>query len=191
MTNREVNLEMEKEIAELCAEVRYLKDRQDILDVIIRESRGRDRHDTELIASCYWPEGADEHGPVPFSATDYPEIANEGHLAAFSMNQHNLANHSCEIDGDTAYCETYVVGTMLSHDEKVCTIAAGRYMDQLEKRNNEWRILWRRSTVETAMEGDASWLHRPPVKGFLRGTRDRKDLSYHRPYVIGGPGARW
>lgn len=179
------------ELAELKAIVRYLKDRQDILDVIIRESRGRDRHDAEVTASCYWPEGADEHGPLPFPATEYPEIANKGHAFAFAMNQHNLANHSCEIDGDTAFCETYVVGTMLSHDGLTCTMAAGRYMDQLEKRNGEWRILWRRSTVETAMQGDASWLQTPPVKGFLKGTRDRGDLSYERPYVIGGKSTRW
>ena len=179
------------EFAEVLKTVRYLKDRQDILDVIVRESRGRDRHDVEMIASCYWPEGADEHGPKPFPATEYPDIANAGHARAFGMNQHNLANHSCEIDGHTAYCETYVVGTMLSHDQQTCTMAAGRYMDQLEKRGGEWRILWRRSTVETAMQGDASWLHEPPVKGFLKGTRDREDLSYQRPYTIGGPGARW
>lgn len=80
---------------------------------------------------------------------------------------------------------------MLSLDGQVCTMDAGRYMDQLEKREGEWRILWRRSTVETAMEGDASWLYRPAVKGFLKGTRDRADLSYHRPYEIGGKGARW
>jgi len=184
-------MDIESELKELRAAVRGLKDRQDILDVIVRESRGRDRHDTELTASCYWPEGADEHGLMPFSATEYPELANKGHAGAFSVNQHNLANHICEINGDTAYCETYVVGTMLSLDGLTCTIAAGRYMDQLEKRSGEWRILWRRSTVETAMQGDASWLHTPPVKGFLKGTRDRNDLSYQRPYVIGGPGARW
>lgn len=184
-------MSLEAEFAQLRETVRYLKDRQDILDVIVRESRGRDRHDTDIIASCYWPEGADEHGPVPFPAAKYPEIANRGHAGAFSMNQHNLSNHSCEIDGDTAYCETYVIGTMLSHDGRTCTIAVGRYMDQMERRNGEWRILWRRSTVETAMEGNADWLHRSPVKGFLKGTRDRDDLSYHRPYEIGGAGARW
>lgn len=182
---------MSEDWAKLAATVEYLKDRQDIIDVIVRESRGRDRHDEEIIASCYWPEGADEHGPVPTSAPEYPRWANEGHAAAFSMNQHNLASHSCEIEGNTAFCETYVVGTMLSHDGQTCTLAAGRYMDQLEKRGNEWRILWRRSTVETAMQGDASWLYLPPVKGFLKGTRDREDLSYHRPYSIGGAGARW
>ena len=56
------------------------------------------------------------------------------------MNQHNLSNHSCDIDGATAYCETYVVGMFLS-----CTMASpvpcasGRYMDQLEKRDGEWQ----------------------------------------------------
>ena len=55
--------------AQLRTAVQYLKDRQEILDVIVRESRGRDRHDIELISNCYWPEGADEHGPVPISAT--------------------------------------------------------------------------------------------------------------------------
>ncbi len=182
---------MDSELAELKETVQYLKDRQDILDVIVRESRGRDRHDTELTASCYWPEGADEHGAAPIPASKYPEAANQGHANAFAMNQHNLSNHTCEIDGATAYCETYVVGTMLSHDSQTCTIAAGRYMDQMEKRDGEWRILWRRSTVETAMQGDATWLQSDPVQGFLKGTRDREDLSYHRPYDIGGAGARW
>lgn len=87
------------------------------------------------------------------------------------MNQHNPANHTCEIDGDTAYCETYVVGTLLSQDHQTCTLAAGRHMDQLERRDGEWRILWRHWTVETAMQGDATWLQIPAVKGFLRGTR--------------------
>jgi hypothetical protein len=184
-------MDIKSELAQLKATVQHLKDRQDILDVIVRESRGRDRHDAELTARCYWPEGADEHGPVPLPAAEYPEKANQGHAGAFSMNQHNLANHLCEIGGDTAYCETYVVGTFLSHDGLTATMAAGRYLDQLEKRNGEWRILWRRSTVETAMQGDASWLQRPAVRGFLKGTRDRSDLSYQRPYDIGGVGARW
>ena len=184
-------MSVESELAELKATVQLLKDRQDILDCIVRESRGRDRHDTELTASCYWPEGADEHGPVPFSAKDYPEIANKGHAGAFAANQHNLANHSCDIQGDTAYCETYVVGGLLSLDGETCKLACGRYMDQLEKRNGEWRILWRRSTVEMVVEGDATWLQSDPVKGFLKGVRSRDDVSYERPYVIGGPSARW
>ena len=39
-------MDIEAELAALRATVQHLKDRQDILDVIVRESRGRDRHDT-------------------------------------------------------------------------------------------------------------------------------------------------
>jgi hypothetical protein len=184
-------MDLEEEVRELRKHVQHLKDRQDIHDCIVRESRGRDRHDTAITASCYWPDGADEHGPVPLSASVYPEIANIGHAGAFAMNQHNLSNHTCEIQGDTAFCETYVIGTFLSHDGQTCTLAAGRYMDQMEKRGDEWRIRWRRSTVETAGQIDAGWLHEPPVKGFLKSVRSREDISYHRPYVCGGPGERW
>ena len=68
-------MSVESELQELKVTVQHLKDRQDILDCIVRESRGRDRHDVELSASCYWPEGADEHGAVPIAARDYPDSA--------------------------------------------------------------------------------------------------------------------
>ena len=67
----------------------------------------------------------------------------------------------------------------------------GRYMDQMERRNGEWRILNRRSTVEMAVEGDATWLASDAVKGFLRGTRDTTDVSYQRPIAFDGSGRRW
>lgn len=179
------------EDAEMRRTLRHLKDRQDILDCIVREARGRDRHDAELTASCYWPDGQDEHGPVPYSLADYPELANVGHAAAFAGNAHNITNHSCEIDGDTAYAESYVVGGLLSLDGTTCKIAMGRYVDQLERRNGEWRILLRRSIIDMVAEGDASWLHSGPVKGFLKGLRSREDVSYGRPVHIGAPAERW
>src|ERR1700740_2591807 len=77
------NLNSEQKLAQLTPTVQQLKDRQDVIDVIVRESRGRDRHDVELIASCYWPDGADEHGPAPVAAPQYPEWANAGHARAF------------------------------------------------------------------------------------------------------------
>ncbi|MFA7585015.1 MAG: nuclear transport factor 2 family protein [Novosphingobium sp.] len=172
-------------------QVRALQDRQDILDCIVREARGRDRHDAELTASCYWPEGYDEHGPQPTPALEYPERANAGHKAFFAANAHNITNHTCAIAGDTAYCESYVVGGLLSLDERTCKIAMGRYIDQMERRDGEWRILRRRSTVEMVCEGDATWLHSPAVKGFLRGLRTRDDISYKRPVAVDPDDPRW
>ena len=50
-------------LKQLLKDVQYLKDRQAILDVIMRQARGHDRHDAELMNSCFWPDGVDEVAP--------------------------------------------------------------------------------------------------------------------------------
>jgi SnoaL-like domain len=181
----------ESELQQLRATVQHLKDRQDILDCIMRECRGRDRQDVELTASCYWPEGSDEHGPILTPAPDYPERANKGHAMFFTATSHNITNHHCEIVGDTAHCESYVVGTLLCIGEQVCRLAPGRYIDQMERRNGEWRILFRRTVVDMALEGDASWLHSKAVNGFPRGVWSKEDPSYRSPTTPVSDDHRW
>lgn len=176
---------------DLAATVRWLKDRQDILDCITREARGRDRQDEELTRGCWWPDGFDEHGPMITAAPDYPVRANMGHAMFFSATSHNITNHLCEIDGDVATCETYVVGGLLSADGMTCKIAPGRYIDRMERRNGEWRILQRRTTVDMVVEGPADWLHSPAVKGFLKPLWSCDDVSYKRPVEVGTDGERW
>lgn len=189
-------------IDEVLATVRQLKDRQDIFDCLQRESRGRDRQDSEQIASCWWPEGVDEHGAFTHRMPDYPERANLGHKLNFHMTSHNLTNHLCEIDGDTAYCETYVIGGLrwLDEGERAGTtsIAFGRYLDQLEKRTNEegageWRMLTRRCTIEMTADADGGWLQTAAIKGFLKPLWSKDDPSYERPIVAKPPseGLRW
>ncbi len=177
--------------AQLIAAVRRLQDRQDVFDCISLEARGRDRQDVDLIASCWWPDGIDEHGPSVLAAPDYPARANAGHARFFSATMHHLTTHTCEIDGDTAHCETYVIGTMLSPDKQQMKIAPGRYFDRLEKRDGEWRILFRRCTVEMSMDGSAEWVNGPMCKGFLRSVWSREDKSYQRPFEVGSDGERW
>jgi hypothetical protein len=182
---------MDQDMGELLRTVRYLKDRQDILDCIQRECRARDRQDCEQIAGCWWDDGVDEHGPVITGMPDYPERANSGHRTFFNMTSHNITNHLCEIDGDTAYCESYVLGGLFWLDGKRTTIAFGRYLDQLEKRNGEWRMLTRRCTIEMTGDADGSWVHSKNVKGFLKALWSKEDPSYERPIVAGREGRRW
>src|ERR1700761_1875795 len=106
-------MRLEDEIREIRETLQAMKDRQDILDCLTREARGRDRHDAALTASCYWQDGGAEQGLADTPGPQYGEKANAGHRAAFSANSHNLTNHSCQIDGDVAYCETYVMGGLL------------------------------------------------------------------------------
>jgi hypothetical protein len=179
--------------AELLRAMRYLKDRQDILDCIVRESRARDRQDSEQIAACWWPEGVDEHGAYTHRMPDYPERANAGHQANFHMTSHNITNHLCEIDGDTAHCETYVIGGLRWLDGHATSIAFGRYLDRLEKRDGEWRMLVRRCTIEMTADSDPSWLQADAIKGFLKPKWSREDPSYERPFVPkpASEGDRW
>ena len=172
---------VEEDLIALKLAVGALKDRQEVRDCIVRESRARDRQDVEQMASCWWEDGVDEHGAVVTFAPDYPERANAGHRGAFHMTSHNITNHLCELDGDTAYCETYVIGGLRWLHDKAVSIAFGRYIDQLEKRNGQWRIKTRRCTIEMTADGDPSWVHAEAIKGFLKPLWSRDDPSYERP----------
>jgi hypothetical protein len=184
---------IEAELEKLKDTVRQLKDRQDILDCIQRESRARDRQDVEMIAGCWWDDGVDEHGPITTRAPEYPVKANAGHAANFNMTSHNITNHICNLDGDTAYCESYVIGGLYWLDGKTTTIAFGRYIDQMEKRKGEWRILVRRCTIEMSADTDGTWVHSKNVQGFLKALWSKEDPSYERPITARprSEGVRW
>ena len=101
--------------------------------------------------------------------------------------------HSCEIDGDVAHAESYVIVVLLSPDGCIATVITGRYLDRLERRDHQWRIAVRRSTVEAMFTADASVLQTPFFKeqGYIVGTRDRSDASYARPFERDTTVARW
>lgn len=184
-------MNLEIEFTKLKATVEYLKDRQDILDCIQRESRARDRQDAQMIAGCWWEDGVDEHGPNVTKAPEYAQRANREHAEFFNMTSHNITNHLCEIRGDTAYCESYVMGGLFWLDGKTTTIAFGRYLDQLEKRNEQWRIVTRRCTIEMTANTDGTWVHSKAIKGFLKPLWSKEDPSYERPIVSRPGGVRW
>jgi hypothetical protein len=181
------------ELAVLRSEVRYLRDRTDILDCIARHARGCDRHDVSLITSAYHPDGVDEHGHARNAGTDYGDWANAAHAATSAVHTHNVTTHTCDIDGDTAHCESYVIVVLLATDGRTAQFISGRYVDRLERRDSRWRIALRRSTIEVMFTADASVLQSGFFRrqGYLKGTRDGDDLSYARPLGLEDASARW
>ncbi len=174
--------------------LQQLVDRTEILDCIARHARGCDRFDADLLASAYHEDGVDEHGYAINPGPKYPEWANAQHARGSLQNMHNITTHSCEIDGDVAHAESYVIGLFLNADGKTSRLLAGRYADRLERRNGTWRIALRRSTVDIALVGDATFLSAEYfVKmGFVKGMRDRRDVSYQRPLTLDEtPADRW
>jgi len=182
----------ENELEELRRELRWVKDRIEILDCVANQARGHDRHDVELMTRVYHADGVDEHGAVVNEGLAYGEWANRMHEGGFLDHLHNIATHTCEIDGDVAHCESYVIGTMRPRDDRTIALMGGRYLDRLERREGVWRIALRRCTIEWAFTADASMMHSGAFKGFIKGTWDRSDLSYTRPLELDSePAQRW
>jgi len=186
-------MDTEQRLAQLERQLQYLTDRTAILDCIARNARGCDRHDSALLASSYHDDGTDEHGYAVNPGRRYPEYANQAHTAGSLHNMHNITTHTCEIDGNVAHCESYVIGLFLNTDGKTGRLIAGRYVDRLERRQGQWKIALRRSTVEVLMTGDASILSSPlfTKMGYVRGTRDKADVSYQRPLTLEETPDRW
>jgi hypothetical protein len=177
------------ELRSLRRDVQYLMDRQAILDCIASHARGHDRHDPDLITAAYHIDGWDEHGKAINPGPAYAEWINPVHAAGSRNHLHNVTTHTCEIDGDVAHAESYVLVGLLNHDGKTARFINGRYVDRLEKRDGVWRIAVRRSTVELMITADAAALKSPIFtdQGYSRGTRDKRDLSYVRPLQIDTP----
>jgi len=185
---------VDTDFATLQRDVRYLLDRTEILDCICRHARGHDRHDIDLLTSAYHPDGVDEHGDAINAGPEYAQWANKTHAETSRVHTHNITTHTCDIDGETAHAESYVIVVLIGSDTTSAQFITGRYIDRLERQDGQWRIAVRRSTVEGMFIADARVLQSPffTEKGYPIGTRDHADLSYRRPLTIDAPApARW
>lgn len=173
--------------------VQYLLDRTEILDCIARHARGHDRHDVELLTSAYFSDGVDEHGFAINPGPQYAEWANAAHAAGSLLHTHNITTHICDIEGDVAHCESYVLVCLLNNDGKSARMISGRYIDKLERRDGVWKIALRRTTVDVLLAGDASVLQAPIFKsqGYTKAMRDKSDVSYQRPLTLDKTPERW
>jgi hypothetical protein len=183
---------LEARLDQLETEVRRLRDRSEILDCIMRQSRGVDRHDAELMNSSYHEDGLAAFGSARIPAAEFGEWSKTAHAGRFRLHMHNITTHTCEIEGDVAYCESYCIAVFLSPDQRRTSLVASRYLDQLERRDGEWKIVSRRAVTDIAAEGDASFLgayRGRPVEEDVFWTRN--DPSYQRPIDLSGSIPGW
>lgn len=181
-------------LLQLRRDVDSLMDRRAIEDVVHSHARGHDRFNVDLMRAAYHDDGVDEHGSAAVNAApDYPEWANRIHAGGSQLCLHNITTHNCEIDGDTAHVESYVLVGLLNPDGTSARLINGRYIDRMEKRAGRWAIVVRRCTVDLLIAGDASILTVPQFRagGFIKGTRDIDDVSYRRPLDLDAAVERW
>jgi hypothetical protein len=168
---------------ERLARLEELLARQEILDCLIRFSRGIDRFDRELFLSAFHPDAIIAAGDFVGGPEQLYAWATDLHERGQSSTLHNLLNHSCEVHGGVAHTETYYLFTGRNRDE-TNWMAGGRYVDRLENRDRAWRIVVRCNAVEwsgTIPSGELPFEGVPDLDRNGPCSRNRDDLSYRRP----------
>jgi 3-phenylpropionate/cinnamic acid dioxygenase small subunit len=129
--------------------VQALIDRAAIHDLIMRYARGVDRRDLELVASCFAPDAAYD-GALGTGGIDVVLAALRERMPRYRTTMHFLTNPLIEVQGDHASCETYalVYHRLESEDDAEDFIVGVRYLDELARRPDGWRIISRRTAME-------------------------------------------
>jgi hypothetical protein len=162
-------------------ELRHLVDEAAIKRVHIRYCRAVDRMDWDLLRSCYHPGAVDDHGSFKGGVEEFVAWLADL-LPLLASTTHFTANQLVEIDGDRAWMESY---TRAYHRIAATASAPAsdyvinlRYVDRLEKRGGEWRIVDRVLVHDSERTDPVEGRDGPLAEGWQAGTRDRTDLSY-------------
>ena len=148
---------------------------EQIRQIAARYSHGVDRLNEAVMKSAYWPDAIDDHGVFVGNAMEFCAMVVASHRR-FDSTLHCNFNHLIEITSDTQatgeiYNVAYIRSTVNGHP--VLDTWFGRYIDNYECRNGEWRIRHRvcvhegtkRETVTETMPIDAA--------KFRQGSADR------------------
>lgn len=166
------------------ARMRELLDRRDIEDCIARIARGADRFDRELyLSGCHAGAQSSVGGQTRLAEESF-EGGKAMHAQGTVATLHCPTTLNCDIVGDLAHAESYYTYYARSLDESRWA-AAGRYLDQFERRDGVWGLVFRRITVEwtgkmSPMELDILEAAEAEKHRFST-SRDRADPSYLRP----------
>jgi hypothetical protein len=163
-----------------------LRSRAEILDCIYRYARGVDRLDRDVLLSAYHPDAVDDHGVFVGSPEGFVEFFFDLHRKEHVSTHHIIANHLCEIDGDTAHAETYYIFASVNTRGAPTTLAGGRYIDRFERRDGRWAIAVRKCVRGWNMTPEAAVSEAIGAAFAQVGqvSRDLGDLSYDRPLTV-------
>lgn len=122
-------------------DARQLADRQAIVEVIDRYATSLDSKEYERFQTCFSEDaivhyGEDLVGPV--AAAAYAESV----LSRYEFTQHLLGNYEIALDGDRASARTYLHASHITSEGEIWVVG-GTYVDRLERRDGEWKIVER------------------------------------------------
>jgi SnoaL-like domain len=129
---------------EIAQALHNMLDRDQIKDCIARLARGEDRSGPNILKTCYWPPSSFDYGMYKGSFPEYLAWVVPG-ADVITNTQHILGQTVIELTGSKAKTETHVISyhrVMIEAVERDAVIG-GRYLDDMEKRDDQWGILER------------------------------------------------
>jgi hypothetical protein len=143
------------------AAIRAMLDKQAITEVLLRYCRGIDRKDPHVLRSqVYWPDAIDDHVLYEGDLTGFIDFSAKFTRGMPTM--HFLGNILIDLIDEThAFAETYHLAfhDMPGETGRMDLTIGGRYLDQLEKRDSQWRLKQRTVAIDwfTRANGTADW----------------------------------
>lgn len=159
-----------------------LIDREAIRDCLMRYAHAVDRGDEEMLRGVYWPNATDDHGIVSGTADDFIAWVLQFRRDA-SRSFHSIANVMIRLDGARANVESYFIALHTSRADDGSSFdlsLAGRYLDRMEKRGEEWRIISRKLVFDWYRHYPDSrdWAQGPVGPGGHYGAIGRADRAH-------------
>ncbi|MPV90365.1 nuclear transport factor 2 family protein [Georgenia ruanii] len=137
--------------------------------------RGIDRRDPELLRSIFFPDATVVHGYMnEGSAEDWVLWILEDFATKYEMTTHYLLNEWYRVDGDRAEGETHRLSYHRFDNSSRELIAASRTFNRYERRNGQWRIVYR--------EVIRDWIHERPVDKALYEGAFAMEISQPGPH---------
>jgi hypothetical protein len=129
---------MEQQLQQL----QELLDRKACEDVVMRYGRTLDWLDQAGQAQCFWPDATIDYGFFRGTGKEWVPVVMA--VEATTVRRwHVSTGVMVQVEGDSAKSECYglSLGTVENEQgELVDTLFGGRYLDELEKRDGQWRI---------------------------------------------------
>ena len=137
------------------AVLQELLDKQAIQELIARYSRTLDWVDDAGQADCYWPDASIDYGFFKGTAADFVPVVMAVERST-GRRWHLLSSLAVKLtSATTAEGECYGIALGFRREDEAepyrGNMYGGRYLDQYEKRDGEWRILSRRYIMDWTM----------------------------------------
>ncbi len=139
--------------------INHIADIQAIAQRLAQHSRGVDRADAGLLADCYHADATVDYRFYAGSAQVFATILTDAQRGQ-PITLHRTAQMWISLDGDTARSESYVIAYVQAADSDGATmqrLVCGRYLDQHERREGQWKLSHRTYVLDTNANWPGSW----------------------------------